>query len=74
MQTTRVPANADDAVRLALDEALRDAGCAPLSYQFVEERLHAAAIDALWNDDMTLQEAARAAVRRNERQLIREGE
>lgn len=56
------PATVEDAAAMALDEALRDAGYAEAIHQPHAAGLEVAMLDALWNDDATLQQAAKAAV------------
>ena len=69
----KLPPTLDDAALMALDEALSEAGYAPVADQPVAcDDLEDALLDALWNNDMTLQEAARSAVRRCGKRLVRE--
>mgnify|MGYP007078501701 CR=1 FL=1 len=65
-------ATLEDAVQLALDEALAEAGFARACEQVVARELEAALVDSLVNDDATLQQAARAAVRRYQDRLAKE--
>jgi len=67
------PATFEDAALMALDEALAEAGFARFTEQPIAcDDLERDVLDKLWNDDMTLQEAARAAVRRYEKRLVEE--
>ncbi len=70
-----IPTDLIDAGQMALDEALAEAGYARLFDQVLAcDKLEDDLLDALWNNDMTLQEAALSAVRAHEGRLMKENE
>lgn len=72
MRTTAVPTNAEDAVAMALDEALTEGGYRRVVFQPYANELVAAAVEALWMDDATLAQAARSAIDRYKDRLLKE--
>jgi len=66
----QIPTNAEDAVAMALDEALTEGGYRGVAFQPYANELVAAAVEALWMDDATLAQAARSALDRHKDRLL----